>query len=46
MEVKINPTFVREGEVFRLLGDRNRLAAIAGTEIQFDIDSTIEWMLS
>ena len=46
MRVSVTPRLKREQEVFRLLGDRGKLDKIASERIDFDIDSTIEWMLA
>ena len=45
MAVHVNPALTRKNEVFRLSGDRSNLDAIAGRHINFNIASTIEWML-
>jgi GDP-6-deoxy-D-talose 4-dehydrogenase len=45
-EVRVNPAFVRAGEVKTLLGSRAKLDACVGTLGEFELRTTIEWMLS
>lgn len=44
IEVKINPAFVRENEVKRLLGDAGKLKSIIGQLNDIPLKETLRWM--
>jgi len=44
IEVRVNPAFVRTGEVARLVGDRSRLEAVLGPVPSIPLEQTLRWM--
>lgn len=46
IDVNVNPAFVRENEVKRLLGDRNKLNALTGKSNLIALRKTLEWMMA
>lgn len=44
-EVTVNPTFVRANEVKTLWGDRSKIENMTGQQPNFDLHSTLAWML-
>lgn len=45
IEVRINPTFIRENEIKRLAGDNTRLK-VHGWKRAYSFDETLRWMLT
>ena len=46
IKVRVNPAFVRENEVKRLMGDGSRLAGCIGRQDPIPLRATLEWMYS
>ena len=46
IEVRVNPEFVRDNEVKRLLGSRRRLEELIGPLNDIPLRSTLQWMYS
>lgn len=46
IEVRVNPAFVRDNEIARLLGCRRRLVRTLGDEPSSPLDETLRWMFS
>ncbi|MBI1216315.1 MAG: NAD-dependent epimerase/dehydratase family protein [Alphaproteobacteria bacterium] len=44
-EVRVNPAFVRQNEIKRLLGSRDRLVAMVGEVSDIPLNETLRWML-
>lgn len=44
IETRVNPAYVRAGEVHRLIGSNVRLKAYAGIDTIIPLTSTLEWM--
>lgn len=44
IEVTVNPTLVREGEIEKLIGDRSRLEGAIGTLPCYSLSKTLRWM--
>lgn len=44
-EVRVNASFLREGEVKTLLGSRHKLEGIIGPAADFPLPETVRWML-
>jgi len=45
IEVKVNPAFVRENEVKKLIGSRAKLESVVGKVPDIPLDETLRWMI-
>lgn len=45
IEVRVNPAFVRENEVKRLVGSKERLESVIGPVVDIPLQQTLQWML-
>jgi nucleoside-diphosphate-sugar epimerase len=46
IEIVVNPSFVRTNELKRLSGDNVKLTSMLKSVKQYDLDATLEWMLT
>ena len=44
MEVKVNPSYVREDEIKILAGNTQKLKAVADVTWKYSIEDTLRWM--
>lgn len=44
-EIRVNPAFVRSGEIARLTGDPARIRAVVASSPRHDLVATLQWML-
>jgi nucleoside-diphosphate-sugar epimerase len=44
IDVQVNPAFVREGEIHKLIGDKRKLESTIGPLPLYDMHATLEWM--
>jgi len=46
IEVKVNPAFVRENELKKLIGSRAKLESVVGAVPDIPLDETLRWMIA